>query len=186
MAENERLMHRECGARRSCKALAALVIVTILGATAALIDFATAQRAAFTMPDLGTRLRPLSLSRGQGTRAASQCAATPRKKGSTDVDKNWFLDSAGGRETGTQKDLKLTDATRVLMALGSVVASVGLADSLGIVYVADVFEVLDAQALITQGQAAAASIVQEGDLTQMQLLLRDGTERMIRLFAAAA
>lgn len=70
------------------------------------------------------------------------------------------------------------------MGLGSIVAAVSYADSVGVIWVADMLEVFDAQALIADGQAAAASVTQDEDLIQMQLSLQDGTQRIINLFMA--
>lgn len=91
-------------------------------------------------------------------------------------------DSADRPGSSTTKFLDLSTTSQMLLAVGSVVGAVSFADSLGLLYVADVVEVLDAQALISEGQAAAASVMESDNFIQLQLSLKDGTQHFVDLF----
>lgn len=125
-----------------------------------------------------------SLRGDRAPRAARCCERRvfPRDNDAKTFSRLSFADRFKG--SGVQKDLDLSVASKVLMGLGSIVAAVSYADSVGVIWVADMLEVFDAQALIADGQAAAASVTQDEDLIQMQLSLQDGTQRIINLFMA--
>ncbi|CAJ1403918.1 unnamed protein product [Effrenium voratum] len=74
----------------------------------------------------------------------------------------------------------LQEAARLLMTIGPIVSMAGDYD--GLSSIADAIDVLDAQELIREGQAAAASLQLDDDLIQLQLALEDGSEKVIDLF----
>jgi hypothetical protein len=79
--------------------------------------------------------------------------------------------------------LAMPEATRLLMAIGPIMSMAGTAaEAPGLASVADVVDVLDAQEIIREGQAATAALLQNEDLIELQLALNDGTERVITLF----
>jgi len=80
------------------------------------------------------------------------------------------------------RELELGAATKLLMAMGSVVGAAQLADGAGLIYAADVLDVLDAQAIISEGQASAAEINLDDNLVNLRLWLQDGTDHIITLF----
>mmetsp|Transcript_87404 Transcript_87404/g.225126 ORF Transcript_87404/g.225126 Transcript_87404/m.225126 type:complete len:182 (-) Transcript_87404:261-806(-) len=91
------------------------------------------------------------------------------------------LSSKTPSETPSQ-ELALSAATKLLMAMGSVVGAVQLADGAGLIYAADVLDVLDAQAIISEGQASLAEINLDDNLVNLRLWLQDGTDHIITLF----
>jgi len=76
----------------------------------------------------------------------------------------------------------LQSVAQLLMAMGSVVGAAALADGAGLIYVADVLDVLDAQAILSEGQAVGAEVNLDENLVNLQLALQDGTKRIITLF----
>lgn len=79
--------------------------------------------------------------------------------------------------------LAMPEATRLLMAIGPIMGMAGFAaEAPGLAGAADVVDVLDAQELIREGQAATAALLQNEDLIELQLALNDGSERVITLF----
>eukprot|EP00439_Symbiodinium_sp_Y106_P070465 s2092_g12.t1 len=84
----------------------------------------------------------------------------------------------------SRQHLALQEAARLLMTIAPIVS---LADQsgdsvAGLSSIADALDVLDAQELIREGQAAAASLQLDRDLIQLQLALDDGSEKVIDLF----
>eukprot|EP00440_Ansanella_granifera_P059110 gb/GFBE01064071.1/.p1 GENE.gb/GFBE01064071.1/~~gb/GFBE01064071.1/.p1 ORF type:complete len:182 (+),score=53.78 gb/GFBE01064071.1/:1-546(+) len=94
---------------------------------------------------------------------------------------DWVSGLFDGSAVSSQR-LALPEATRLLMAIGPIMGMAAEADAAGLASVADVIEVLDAQELIREGQAATASLMQNNNLIELQLALEDGTERIITLF----
>eukprot|EP00425_Heterocapsa_triquetra_P026293 CAMPEP_0195108308 /NCGR_PEP_ID=MMETSP0448-20130528/84638_1 /TAXON_ID=66468 /ORGANISM="Heterocapsa triquestra, Strain CCMP 448" /LENGTH=182 /DNA_ID=CAMNT_0040144829 /DNA_START=39 /DNA_END=587 /DNA_ORIENTATION=+ len=96
-----------------------------------------------------------------------------------------LLPRSSAKSKAPVQQLAVQEAGKLLMAVGSAVGAAGLsADVGGLTYVADTIDVLDAQALITEGQAAAASLWQDQGLINLKLALQDGTERIITLLSA--
>mmetsp|Transcript_45110 Transcript_45110/g.104521 ORF Transcript_45110/g.104521 Transcript_45110/m.104521 type:complete len:214 (-) Transcript_45110:106-747(-) len=94
-------------------------------------------------------------------------------------------DALTSGRVGAFYELAVEEAGRVLMAVAPVMGAVTLADSLGLIYVADVADILDAQYLINSGQAATATLAQAGGRINLQLLMRDGSDFIIELFRGA-
>mmetsp|Transcript_63071 Transcript_63071/g.162381 ORF Transcript_63071/g.162381 Transcript_63071/m.162381 type:complete len:181 (+) Transcript_63071:58-600(+) len=164
-----------------------LCLVAVLsGCVAGLIGMATAAAMPPAKPpgrSLPARTRPASISTSRST-----------SPGVAKSDADWlrglvtpFWDyNANGTAAAVieERELQTQDATKLLVALGSIVGAASLADSAGLVYVADLLDIMDAQALISDGLAEAASLGQDENLINLQLALQDGTEKIITLFSA--
>jgi len=99
---------------------------------------------------------------------------------------SWFegLFGAMNAQPGAQsQELDLPAAGKLLVAMGSVVGGAMLADGAGLIYAADVLDVMDAQALLSEGVANGADVTMEDGLVNLQLALQDGTQKVITLFA---
>jgi len=86
---------------------------------------------------------------------------------------------------GAFYELAVEEAGKLLMTVAPIMGAVTLADSLGLIYVADLSDILEGQMLINSGKAASAALAQEGGRINLQLLLRDGSARMVELFRGA-
>jgi len=94
-------------------------------------------------------------------------------------------DALNSGRVGAFYELAVEEAGRLLMAVAPVMGAVTLADSLGLIYVADMSDILSAQSMINSGQAATATLAQAGGRINLQLLMRDGSDFMIELFRGA-
>lgn len=81
--------------------------------------------------------------------------------------------------------LALPEASRLLTAVGPTVDGATMSSSAGLAGAADVIDLMDAQELIREGQAATAALMLNDGLVQLQLALQDGNERIITLFKQA-
>jgi hypothetical protein len=119
--------------------------------------------------------------------AAAMGASTPAV--SPDVVSDWVGSLL--QQTTTQahrkpvQHLAVPEAAKLLVALGSVVGSAaGAADVSGYTYVADAFDMMDAQAIIAEGQADSASLWLDEGLVNLKLALQDGSEHIVTLLSA--
>jgi|Transcript_70249 hypothetical protein len=119
--------------------------------------------------------------------AAAMGASMPAV--SADVVSDWV----GGllQQTSTRahrkpvQNLAVQEAAKLLVAVGSVVrGAAGASDISGYTYVADAFDMMDAQAIIAEGQATTASLWLDEGLVNLKLALQDGTEHIITLLSA--
>jgi len=92
----------------------------------------------------------------------------------------WVQSIFAGGEASQR--LALPEASKLLLAVVPAMGVATLGDSMGLVGVADVFDLMDATELIREGEAATASILQNDDLIQLQMNLQDGSARLITLF----
>lgn len=86
---------------------------------------------------------------------------------------------------GAFYELAVDEAGKLLTAVAPVLGAVTIADAVGLIYVADLADILDAQMLINSGRAAAAALAQDDGLISLQILLTDGSDLIISLFRGA-
>mmetsp|Transcript_14792 Transcript_14792/g.44446 ORF Transcript_14792/g.44446 Transcript_14792/m.44446 type:complete len:187 (+) Transcript_14792:94-654(+) len=97
--------------------------------------------------------------------------------------------SEAGSQEATQMPMTKKEAWRFLAAFAPMVAAATTGGAVvdgSMLGVVDVMDVLDAQRVISQGQATVAALAQNNDMVQMQLALMDGSEKVLNLFRVPA
>lgn len=169
--------------RRTCRQPCLIALLAAAAFVAAVVPGSAFSQA---KPAAKKAMKPPSFTPAKRTPQALAETLEPAKK---TQEPDWFTNLFGMTQESDSKsdassiELALGDATKVLMAMGSVVGAASLADSAGLIYAADVLDVLDAQALISEGQAEAASVNMDDNLVNLQLALQDGSRRIVTLFA---
>lgn len=95
----------------------------------------------------------------------------------------WVQGLFSSAPDASSQRLALPEASRLLMAVGPIMGAATLVDS-GVSFagVADIIDILDAQELIREGEAALATLVQNDNFIELKLALEDGTDKIITLF----
>lgn len=166
-----------CKPARRQPRLAALLLA------AAAVAVAPSALAQIRMPFQGAAKKPVEMKPPGFTPAKR----TPLVTRANEFDSSsWFESMFGAmkaEEPGAQtQQLDLQAAGKLLVAMGSVVGGAMLADGAGLIYAADVLDVMDAQALLSEGLADGAEVNMDENLVNLQLALQDGTQKVITLF----